>query len=215
GAEFTTMPPYFNISVNELNIDAMWYTIDGGLTTYNISQYSGYIDSIAWNAVPEGAITISVYVRDKAGNIDYEDVIIQKSVPPYIPPDNSLIIIISVAIGVFIAATAILLVVFLIRKRRARPPKPPKPPKPVIRPRPDLKIPPKQVKKIVPPSHVIVQREVIVIEKKPSEKERLDRETEKRSRLEEEKKKKQVRCLYCGTLIDYDARFCHECGSEQ
>ncbi|MFW9947867.1 MAG: hypothetical protein ACFFDX_13670 [Candidatus Odinarchaeota archaeon] len=215
GDLFTTMPPSFNISVDELNIDVMWYSIDGGLTTYNISQYSGYINSAAWNAAPNGAITILFYVVDKAGNEDYENVIVQKDAPPYIPPDNSLIIILSVAIGVFIAATAILLVVFLIRKRRARPPKPPKPPKPVIRPRPDLKIPPKQVKKIVPPSHVIVQREVIVIEKKPSEKERLDRETEKRFRLEEEKKKKQVRCLYCGTLIDYDARFCHECGSEQ
>ncbi|MFX0017277.1 MAG: zinc ribbon domain-containing protein [Promethearchaeota archaeon] len=218
GAEFTTMPPYFEISVVESNIDTMWYTIDGGLNNYVISQDTGYIDSGAWNSAPNGAITIRFYVRDKAGNIDYEDVIIQKNAPPYIPPDNSLIIIISVAIGVFIAAGAILLVVFLIRKRRARPPKPlkpPKPPKPAKPPRPEIKVPVKQAKRVVPPSHVIVQREVIVIEKKPSERGPLDRETERRTRLEKEKERKQVKCLYCGTYIDDDAQFCHKCGNEQ
>jgi len=215
GAQFTTIPPDFDISVNELNIDAIWYTLDGGLNNYDISQYTGYIDSGAWNAAPEGAITIRFYVRDRAGNTDYEDVIIQKSTPPYIPPDNSLIIIISVAIGVFIAATCIILVVTLIRKRRARPPKPPKPPKPARPPKPEMKIPLKQERRIVPPSRVIVQREVMVIEKKPSEREKLDTEAEKRTRFEEEKETKQVKCLYCGTYIDYYARICPKCGNEQ
>ncbi len=126
GAQFTIIPPSFNISVDELNIDAMWYTLDGGLTNYDISQYTGYIDSTAWNAAPDGAITIRFYVRDKAGNMDYEDVIVQKSTPPYIPPDNTLIIIISVAIGVFIAVGALFLIITLVRKRNARPPKPKK-----------------------------------------------------------------------------------------
>ncbi|MGB5910564.1 MAG: zinc ribbon domain-containing protein [Promethearchaeia archaeon] len=165
--------------------------------------------------VPEnGTHNIQVFGNDTLGAM-YASNLIYFSIntpPPYIPPDNSLIIIISVAIGASIAVGVILFVVLLIRKRRARPPKPPKP---TILPRPDLKIPPKQEKKIVPPSHVIVQREVIVIEKKPSERERLDRETERKTRLEEEKEKKQKRCLHCGTIIDYDDRFCHKCGNEQ
>jgi len=215
GNDFTTMPPSFNISVDELNIDAMWYTIDDGLTNYDISQYTGYIDSGAWNTAPNGAITIRFYVRDKAGNINYEDVIVQKSSPPYIPPDYSLIIILSVAIGGFIAAICIILVVTLIRKRRARPPKPPKPPKPARPPKLERKIPLKQERRIVPPSRVIVQREVMVIEKKPLEREKLDTEAEKRTRFEEEKETKQVKCLYCGTYIDYYARICPKCGNEQ
>jgi len=125
GEEFTTMPPSFNISVDELNIDAMWYTIDGGLTTYNISEYSGFIDSIAWNFAPNGAITIRFYVRDKAGNEDYEEVIIQKSSPPYISPDNSLIIIIGVAVGALsiLIGFSLILYIILRRKRKYEPSK--------------------------------------------------------------------------------------------
>jgi len=135
GDQFTTMPPRFNISVDELNINAMWYTIDGELTIYNISEYSGYIDSIAWSSAPNGAITIRFHVRDKAGNIDYEDVIVQKSTPPYIPPDNSLIIIISVAIGALSIFIGVLLLLYIIlsRNRKYEPYKFKEPKKPEIR----------------------------------------------------------------------------------
>ncbi|MFX0032043.1 MAG: zinc ribbon domain-containing protein [Promethearchaeota archaeon] len=211
GNEFTTIPPAFNISVVEANLDVVWYTIDGGVNNYYITQYTGYINSDAWNSAPSGAITIRFYALDEAGNIVFEEVIIQKSIPPYIPPDFSIIIIISVAIGVFIAAMSIVLALFLIRKRRARPPKPPKAPKPPKPPKPqrpsksDLRRALKQeeekkYQKIPPTTPVIVQREVIIIEKKPTEKEEFA---------------KPIKCLYCGFMIDADARICPKCGNEQ
>ncbi|MFX1360054.1 MAG: hypothetical protein ACFE8T_06900 [Promethearchaeota archaeon] len=120
GDQFTTMPPYFEISVVESNIDTMWYTIDGGLNNYAISQDTGYIDSGAWNSAPNGAITIRFYVRDKAGNIDYDDEIIQKNAPPYIPPDNSLIIIISVAIAALSIFIGILLILYIVLSRKRK-----------------------------------------------------------------------------------------------
>ena len=95
GDRFTTLPPAFNIDVDELNIERIWYTIDGGLNNDDITQFKSYIDSNAWNAAPLGAITIRFSVEDKAGNLVEIDIIVQKSSPP--PPLNiNLIIIIAV-----------------------------------------------------------------------------------------------------------------------
>ncbi|MFX0180506.1 MAG: zinc-ribbon domain-containing protein, partial [Candidatus Hodarchaeota archaeon] len=55
------------------------------------------------------------------------------SSPAYIPPDNSLIIILSVAIGVFIAVFGIVLAVILTRKKRYEADKFKEPKKPEIR----------------------------------------------------------------------------------
>ncbi|MFX1266821.1 MAG: hypothetical protein ACFFAK_02535, partial [Promethearchaeota archaeon] len=109
------MPPYFEISVVESNIDTMWYTIDGGLNNYVISQDTGYIDSGAWNAAPEGAVIIRFYVSDRAGNIGFEDVIIQKNAPPY-----SLITIISVAIAALSIFIGILLILYIVLSRKRK-----------------------------------------------------------------------------------------------
>ena len=71
-------------------MDTTWYTLDGGATTIDFSQLTGYIDSTAWNNAPIGAVTIRFYARDKAGNEVYQEVIVLKSssqqeLPPGIP----------------------------------------------------------------------------------------------------------------------------------
>ena len=86
GAEFTILPPAYEITITEINTDSVWYTIDGGITTFPITGVSGSIDSTAWNNAPIGAVTIRYYVSDEAGNVNYEEVIVIKSAPPTEPP---------------------------------------------------------------------------------------------------------------------------------
>ena len=96
GQSLTTLPPAYNIEVEEINLESVWYTLDGGLNNYEITELTGYIDSNAWNAAPNGAITIRFYAEDKAGNLVYNDIIVQKSTP--LPPLDINLVIIIVAI---------------------------------------------------------------------------------------------------------------------
>lgn len=79
GEIFTELPPEFNLTIGELNLDTTWYTLDGGATTIDFKEITGYIDSTAWNIAPIGAATIRFYTRDKAGNEVYQEVIVIKS----------------------------------------------------------------------------------------------------------------------------------------
>ena len=122
GNRFTILPPAFNIEVNETNLESIWYTIDGGLNNYDITQLTGYIDSTAWNAAPTGAITIRFYAEDKAGNVVYTDIVVQKRSPPT-PLDFNLVIIIATIISII----GIIVVGGLVYRRkhvRIRKPKP-------------------------------------------------------------------------------------------
>jgi len=122
GDRFTTIPPAFNIEVNETNLESIWYTIDGGLNNYDITQLTGYIDSTAWNSAPTGAITIRFYVEDKAGNVVYTDIVVQKMSPPT-PLDFNLVIIIATII--LIIGIVVVGGLFYRRKHvRIRKPKP-------------------------------------------------------------------------------------------
>ncbi|MFX1306441.1 MAG: hypothetical protein ACFFDG_06435 [Promethearchaeota archaeon] len=98
GDRFTTLPPAYHIDVNEINLESVWYSIDGGLNKYQITQYEGYINTNAWNYAPIGAITIRFCAEDKAGNFVYTDIVIQKSLPSQ-PLDINLIIIIIVIVS--------------------------------------------------------------------------------------------------------------------
>lgn len=121
GEEFEVIPPPFSITVDEFNFESMWYTIDGGLNNYSITQFTGYIDSTAWNAVPIGAITIRFYAKDKAGNMGYADVIVQKSFPPLPSEEESeivLIIIIGFSVGIGAIGSVTVGFVYYKRKRQ-------------------------------------------------------------------------------------------------
>ena len=91
GGEFYEMPPEFNLTVDELNLETLWYTIDGGLTTFIIMEMTGFIGSTPWNEASIGAITIRFYAKDMAGNEIYQEVVVLKrtsEVPPEIPGFN-------------------------------------------------------------------------------------------------------------------------------
>ncbi len=75
------IPPTFNVSITEINIDYSWYTINGGEPIYipcieGIN--TGTIDASAWADASDGSITIIFYTNDTAGNIGYDEVVIIK-----------------------------------------------------------------------------------------------------------------------------------------
>ncbi|MDX1797736.1 MAG: hypothetical protein R3255_03725 [Candidatus Lokiarchaeia archaeon] len=86
---FGRIAPLYNISIIEPNLDKIWYTLDGGLNNITITNISGKINQILWNALPVGPLTIRFYANDTMGYLSYKDVIINKRYEP----DNDIIII--------------------------------------------------------------------------------------------------------------------------
>jgi hypothetical protein len=71
---FGLVAPNYNISINELDLDTIWYTLDGGITNYTITDLTGTFNHTAWEALSEGSVTIRFYANDTAGNIGFIDV---------------------------------------------------------------------------------------------------------------------------------------------
>lgn len=81
GDKFTTTIPVYNITITEINLDSFWYSLDNGSTTIPITAYSGSINENAWNALPNGQVTITFYAIDTVGNLGYSSVIVDKDSP--------------------------------------------------------------------------------------------------------------------------------------
>ena len=81
---FGVTPPEYEISFFGFNIDTMWYTIDSGLTIV-IFSINGSIDSVLWDALPDGIVTLTFFANDTAGNVNFTSVnIIKDTLPPEI-----------------------------------------------------------------------------------------------------------------------------------
>lgn len=86
-------PPAYILSINETNIDALWYTLNGG-TENPFTGSTGTISETAWSALPNGPVTIRFVVRDIAAREAYDEVIVVKissggtTPPPAIPGYN-------------------------------------------------------------------------------------------------------------------------------
>ncbi len=114
GEIFGVNTPHFIIEVVEHYLDAMWYTIDNGLTNISFIENTT-INQLLWDLLPEGELTVIFYANDTLGNIGYNTVIIIKSIPE--SPPNLLPIIIGVIGGIGLVSVAIILVV----KKRLKP----------------------------------------------------------------------------------------------
>ncbi|MFX1238017.1 MAG: FG-GAP repeat domain-containing protein [Promethearchaeota archaeon] len=109
--KFGVQAPNYNISILELNLGSMWYTINDGTNKYGIEHSTGVINQTAWEMAAYGNVTITFYAQDLAGNIGYDKVVVEKvkkengqtTIPGY-----SLLIIVSI-IG---------LMIFLYLKRK-------------------------------------------------------------------------------------------------
>ena len=78
--------PVYDITIDELNLEEFWYTIDSGVNNYTITELVGTINSAVWSAAPSGSITIWFYARDLAGNIGMSFVIVVKTSAQQTPP---------------------------------------------------------------------------------------------------------------------------------
>jgi len=70
----------FDIVVVEPNIDAMWYTLDYGVTKIYFDDFSGNIDQSEWNKHGNGSVVIQFFVKDKGGNEAFSEVLINKDI---------------------------------------------------------------------------------------------------------------------------------------
>ena len=81
GAVFSTNTPEFNLTVTDLNLEQLWYTIDGGAVNL-VSVISGIniisLDQSVWDSLAEGSHTITFFANDTDGNIGSEVVIVNK-----------------------------------------------------------------------------------------------------------------------------------------
>ena len=83
---FGLVAPNYTISIDELNLDTIWYTLDGGITNYTITGLAGTFKQLAWDALSEGNVTIRFYANDTAGNIGFQEVIVVKEITQTSPP---------------------------------------------------------------------------------------------------------------------------------
>ena len=88
--------PNFDISIDELNLDKTWYSLNGG-NNNTFTGLTGTINQALWDALPEGNVIITFYANDTLGRIGFQEVILIKVVsqpnPPGIPGYNILLLI--------------------------------------------------------------------------------------------------------------------------
>ena len=77
GSVFNSTAPSFNVENRDLSLNYTWYTI-GSNTTKHFFTDNGTINQLAWNLMPEGAVTITFFANDTEGNLNSDDVIIIK-----------------------------------------------------------------------------------------------------------------------------------------
>jgi len=74
---FSTGAPSYNISTDGIFLDNTWYTLNDG-TEYHVASTTGAINQAAWEALPEGTVSLKFYVEDGIGQEKYQEVTILK-----------------------------------------------------------------------------------------------------------------------------------------
>ena len=107
-----TGAPSFVVEITDDNLDSMWYSLDGGTTTFSFST-NGTIDHTAWASVPIGSFTITFYANDTAGNLASESVNIEK-----LPPSSGDFVIIIIVVVSIVSGAAVVTVIIVLRRRK-------------------------------------------------------------------------------------------------
>ena len=77
--EFGSEVPSFDIIVNDLSLDKIWYSIvNDGPTKHMILSTSGAIDESTWDSLEDGLITIRFYANDTLGHENYVELTVIK-----------------------------------------------------------------------------------------------------------------------------------------
>ncbi|MGB5910143.1 MAG: caspase family protein [Promethearchaeia archaeon] len=67
----------FDLTIIEDNLNTTWYTLNNGLKHF-FNGTTGSINQIAWNNCEDGAVSITFYANDSAGNVGFEEININK-----------------------------------------------------------------------------------------------------------------------------------------
>ncbi|MHA1496529.1 MAG: hypothetical protein ACTSRT_03025 [Promethearchaeota archaeon] len=78
--DYGELAPKYDLFIDEENLISAWYTIDGGITNFSITELNDYIDQDAWLAPLNGPITVEFYAKDIVGRIGYKNITIIKNV---------------------------------------------------------------------------------------------------------------------------------------
>ena len=85
---FDATAPSFDIGFEGILLDDVWYTLNDG-TEYHVASTTGAINQAAWDALPEGTVSLKFYVEDEIGQEKYQEVTILKdSLDPTITITN-------------------------------------------------------------------------------------------------------------------------------
>ena len=136
GTSYGSTAPNFEVEIIEqtpdslkglIHVDTMWYSLNG--TADFTFTMNGTINQTAWNALPDGPITIRFFANDTLGNLGYRDVNITKFIPPPAPLGDDddddddgkkgapiPWLLIAAIIGGIIALLAIVLIIKKLRK---------------------------------------------------------------------------------------------------
>jgi parallel beta-helix repeat protein len=112
--KFGINAPNYNLTINELNLDNVWYTIGDSIKRYFITNLTGVINQAAWDILKEGRVLLKFYANDAAGNLAYIGIEIIKDIPR-----NSQVISFG---SHFLSITAITIIstVFLVKRKEFR-----------------------------------------------------------------------------------------------
>ena len=75
--EFSGIPPTFSLTIDALDYDTIWYTLDNGVTNKTCGT-SGQIDSTLWTSLADGTHTLTFYANNSLGLIGTATVSIYK-----------------------------------------------------------------------------------------------------------------------------------------
>ncbi|MEJ2249301.1 MAG: hypothetical protein P8Y97_06530, partial [Candidatus Lokiarchaeota archaeon] len=80
---FGNNSPFYQILIDQENINSKWYSLDNGITNITFNQLNGYINQTEWLKLEDGNITIKFYAENAFGQIGYSSIsIIKDSVTP-------------------------------------------------------------------------------------------------------------------------------------
>ena len=114
---FGVTAPSFDVTITDVYVDSMWYTLDGGINNYTFIE-NGIINQTAWAALTEGDVTITFYAKDIIGNEASEAVTVVKMISAAGLDPGIIITIIVVSVAGGVAAVA---VIYLYLKKRKSP----------------------------------------------------------------------------------------------
>lgn len=72
--------PSFALTIPDGDLDDIWYSLDGGITTIPFTGLSGTIDQTEWNKIGNGTATLTFYANDTANNIGQAEVTVRKDI---------------------------------------------------------------------------------------------------------------------------------------